>query len=252
MHHNLALDVRPNTENRSPLRTQPAAGFRLAYAPLPLKLDGNIAVNVTGHGFVLGAKYAPTRLGVSQLEAPPLASVATLPAGSGVEWVCSTMWEAGALLILPTVHTVGFFKLVVLPLTAPWSQMMWKDRCWSNGTTNVASSVGGWGGAGFWRRHAQTTWRIATPGWVFWEARFRPLASMESPPLTTRQCVQIAPRHQRIRPLRLKLGEPRAPALTQTNLLRPLSARVWAVCASVERRAAASAAGVTPANRQAG
>jgi hypothetical protein len=59
MHHNLALNVRPNTDNRSPLRTQPAAGFRLAYAPLPLRLDGNAAANVTGHGFVLGAKYAP-------------------------------------------------------------------------------------------------------------------------------------------------------------------------------------------------
>jgi hypothetical protein len=31
VHHNLALDVRPNTANRSPLRAQPAAGFR--YAP---------------------------------------------------------------------------------------------------------------------------------------------------------------------------------------------------------------------------
>lgn len=59
VHHNLALDVRRNTENRSPLRTQPAAGFRLAYAPLPLRLDGNTAAAVSGHGFVLGAKYAP-------------------------------------------------------------------------------------------------------------------------------------------------------------------------------------------------
>jgi hypothetical protein len=32
--------------------------LRLAYTPLPLRLDGNTAAAVTGHGFVLGAKYA--------------------------------------------------------------------------------------------------------------------------------------------------------------------------------------------------